>query len=123
MKFRGSVALELLIDNQKFIKNFNGILRDIMIPMQPEPFRYQKLSPEACTPNRARASESGFDLTLINIKKRIGEVILFGTGISVQPPTGYYFDMVPRSSIIKSGYMLANSVLLTKVTLEKLWFH
>jgi dUTP pyrophosphatase len=47
---------------------------------------------------------------LININKTIGKVTLYGTGIIVTPPTGYYFDMVPRSSIIKSGYMLANSV-------------
>jgi dUTP pyrophosphatase len=28
----------------------------------------------------------------------------------VQPAFGWYFDVVPRSSISKSGYMLANSV-------------
>jgi dUTP pyrophosphatase len=28
----------------------------------------------------------------------------------VVPPPGWYFDVVPRSSIIKLGYLLANSV-------------
>lgn len=39
-----------------------------------------------------------------------GEVVLYDTGVAVQPPHGYYFELVPRSSIVKSGYMLANSV-------------
>ena len=75
-----------------------------------EPFRFFKCDSNAVSPERARPSESGFDLTLIRIVKTIGKVTLYGTGIMVQPPTGFYFDMVPRSSIIKSGYMLANSV-------------
>lgn len=39
-----------------------------------------------------------------------GHVVLYETGVAVQPPHGYYFELVPRSSIVKSGYMLANSV-------------
>ena len=35
---------------------------------------------------------------------------LYDTGIKVSPSFGWYFDVVPRSSIIKSGYILANSV-------------
>ena len=35
---------------------------------------------------------------------------MYGTGLSVQPPTGFYFDLVPRSSITKKGYILANNV-------------
>lgn len=35
---------------------------------------------------------------------------MYDTGIAIQPPHGYYFDLVGRSSISKSGYMLANNV-------------
>ena len=66
--------------------------------------------PDAVLPTKASAGDSGFDLTLLDVHKSIGKVNLYSTGIKVQPPYGYYFDMVPRSSIIKSGYMLANSV-------------
>ena len=31
-------------------------------------------------------------------------------GLVISPPTGYYIEIVPRSSISKTGYMLANSV-------------
>lgn len=37
-------------------------------------------------------------------------VHLFDTGLDVKPPTGYYTEIVPRSSIIKTGWMLANSI-------------
>ena len=36
--------------------------------------------------------------------------MLYDTGIKVQPAFGWYFDLVPRSSISKTGYMLANSI-------------
>jgi dUTP pyrophosphatase len=61
-------------------------------------------------PSKSRNSDSGYDLNLIEKVKSYGEVELYETYIAVKPPKGYYFDMVPRSSIIKSGYMLANSV-------------
>ena len=72
--------------------------------------KYLNLKHGAIKPTKASSLDSGFDVTLIDVVKVIGKVTLYGTGISIQPPTGYYFDLVPRSSIIKSGYMLANSV-------------
>lgn len=69
-----------------------------------------KTREDAVIPSKSRISDSGYDLTLLSLDKKIGEVELYDTGIKVVPPFGYYFDVVPRSSIIKSGYMLANSV-------------
>jgi dUTPase len=73
-------------------------------------FGYRLLDANARAPHKHRTSDTGFDLTLINIKRTIGKVVMYGTGISVSPPIGFYFDLVPRSSMIKSGYILANSV-------------
>jgi len=73
-------------------------------------FAYSLLTPNAFPPCKTRASDSGFDLHLIDVKKTYGSVTLYGTGVSVTAPTGFYFDLVPRSSMIKTGYMLANSV-------------
>lgn len=72
--------------------------------------KYKLLKTDAQVPVKANFNESGYDLTLLDIVKKVNNVTLYGTGISVQPPQGWYFDLVPRSSIIKSGYMLANSV-------------
>lgn len=72
--------------------------------------RWSRVLPEARPPSKAHASDSGFDLTLVREGEAKGAVRLYRTGVSVQPPHGWYFDVVPRSSLIKTGYLLANSV-------------
>lgn len=68
------------------------------------------LDENAETPKRAHQSDTGYDLKFIGIHKIIGDVILFKTGIQVQPPEGYYFEVVPRSSISKLPLEMANSI-------------
>lgn len=70
----------------------------------------QRTRPDAVLPSKERVSDSGYDLTLLYEAKRHGGVVLYGTGLVVEPPAGWYFDVVPRSSIVKRGYLLANSV-------------
>ena len=68
-------------------------------------------SNEAIVPSRAHPSDIGLDLTAIGKEKVYDNgVILYDTKISVQPPTGYYLEILPRSSMSKTGWMLANSV-------------
>lgn len=69
-----------------------------------------KLLPEAVLPTKAHGSDSGYDITAIDIYKKIGDVTLYNTGLSMQPPDGWWLALVPRSSISKTGYMLANSI-------------
>lgn len=80
------------------------------VPARGDSIRVQLVHPEARLPSKEHISDSGYDLTLLYEKKRFGKTILFGTGVIVEPPFGWYFDVVPRSSIIKQGYILANSV-------------
>ena len=76
--------------------------------------RVKKCDPDAVIPTKAHPSDTGYDLTLIRVSKdmsRAGQtIIMFDTGIAVCPPDGYYTEVVPRSSLSKTGYMLANSV-------------
>lgn len=71
--------------------------------------KINKCKNNAILPSKNRVSDSGYDVHIIDEIKRDGEVIFFGTGLKVTPPYGYYFDMVPRSSISKTGYISANS--------------
>lgn len=71
---------------------------------------WAKIEPNAHAPFKTRASDSGFDLQLISIWKKSGNVTFYETGIAVSPDFGWYFMLVPRSSLSKSGYILANSV-------------
>lgn len=65
----------------------------------------------AILPAKAGPSEIGYDITAIELDKMYNEnTYMFDTGVQVQPPPGYYLELIPRSSIIKSGYMLTNSV-------------
>jgi dUTPase len=68
------------------------------------------LSETAVVPERAHGTDTGYDLTFIGIEKIVGDVIFFKTGLSVEPPEGYYFEVVPRSSISKLPLEMANSV-------------
>ena len=72
--------------------------------------RFALTRDQAVLPHKQRVSDSGYDLTLVSEVKQIGRVTLYGTGVTAEPPPGYYLDVVPRSSIIRSGYILANSV-------------
>ena len=73
-------------------------------------FKFAKNELLAVAPFKERASDSGYDLTLIKKIKEVGNVVFYDTGISVSPPYGIYFDLIGRSSISKSGYILANNM-------------
>jgi dUTP pyrophosphatase len=72
---------------------------------------YYSLNHESSVPPvKQRDSDAGFDLTLVSVHKTVGNTVFYNTGVSVEPPKGMYFDLVARSSITKTGYMLANSI-------------
>ncbi len=64
---------------------------------------------KAVMPSRAHDTDSGWDLTLIGIHKIKNDTVFFKTGLQVQPPKGFYFEVFPRSSISELPLMLANS--------------
>ena len=66
--------------------------------------------PDAVPPKKTRESDSGYDLTLISKEEKVYGVSMYDTGVSFEPPPGYYLDFVPRSSLYKQGYFLVNSI-------------
>ena len=71
---------------------------------------YVLLNDNAVVPKKNNESDSGYDVTLLGISKTYGKTILCHTGLAIKPPDGYYFDLVPRSSIVKTGYIQTNGV-------------
>ena len=63
-------------------------------------------------PSKNLHSDAGFDVTIIRKIRDINSTTaLYGTGIKVQPSKpGFYFEMFARSSLVKSGYIITNSV-------------
>jgi len=66
--------------------------------------------PEMTLPSRSHESDIGLDLTAMAIIEKPNNIFMFDTGVSVQPPPDYYTEVVPRSSISKTNFILANSV-------------
>lgn len=65
----------------------------------------------AVLPSKTNHSDVGYDITVIRkVKSLNAAVTLYDTGLRVSPPPGYYVEIVPRSSLSKSGFALANSV-------------
>jgi dUTP pyrophosphatase len=73
-------------------------------------FRFVKTCEESISPQKSRLSDTGYDLHIIKKLKEVNNVHFFDTGIKVQLDYGYYFDLVGRSSISKTGWMLANNI-------------
>jgi dUTP pyrophosphatase len=74
------------------------------------PFKFARTLPDAVAPSKAHPDDSGYDLVLVSKIKEENGVGMYDTGIIVQPPPGFYFEVYGRSSISKTGYMLANNV-------------
>jgi len=59
----------------------------------------------------ALEGDVGLDIVAMKVHKKLGaRTTMYDTGICVQPEPGYYTELVPRSSISKTGYMLTNSI-------------
>lgn len=76
---------------------------------------FKKLNEKAVLPSYAKAGDAGLDLTAVTAKSEQDEkegyyFIEYGTGLSVEIPEGYVGLLFPRSSISKTGLILANSV-------------
>jgi dUTP pyrophosphatase len=80
--------------------------------------QFKKTREDAVIPTRAHPSDVGYDLTAVAVEKNFvhGNMTagiatwIYDTGIAVKPPDGYYFEIVARSSIYKTGWFLANGV-------------
>lgn len=65
----------------------------------------------AVTPSRANPTDIGLDLVAIKKHKTLPYgCILYDTGISASPPEGYHLEILSRSSISKTGWMIANGI-------------
>ena len=90
----------------RFLHICNPVTHSINLPH----FNWSRTIPDAKAPQKERFSDSGYDLHLMELKKQVGNVYYYDTGIQVQPQAGYYFELVGRSSIAKSGWTLANNI-------------
>lgn len=72
--------------------------------------KYRKTDKNAVKPYKKRISDTGYDLTIIKKIKEQNGIHYYDTGLQIQPELGYYCDIVARSSLAKTGWMIANNV-------------
>jgi dUTP pyrophosphatase len=59
---------------------------------------------------KSHYTDAGIDISGISVDKVLDNgVIMLNTGVQLNIPTGYWGMLAPRSSIAKSGFMIANS--------------
>lgn len=75
--------------------------------------KIKKLHDSAVIPTKAHEQDAGFDLVAISkddVDEGVYGFIEYDTGIGLEIPEGYVGLVYPRSSISKTGHILANSV-------------
>lgn len=91
--------------------------------------KFVKTRADAMSPSKLRCSDEGYDLWLIDVDKKISDnTIRYDTFLKVQPQPGWHVEILPRSSLSNSGYILSNCVGLIdssyngtlKITLTKI---
>lgn len=73
--------------------------------------KFFKLREEAVTPEIQTEGSVGYDITILEFCKKLSDdVFLFHTGLVAIAPENFHLELVPRSSISKTDWSLANSV-------------
>ncbi len=95
--------------NWKYILRNNSYILDIC--------KIYKTDINAIIPSKTNITDVGYDLTIIKEVKKLNEnTILYDTGLKINIDYGYYTEIVPRSSLSKSGYILTNSIGIIEKT-------
>lgn len=72
--------------------------------------KIKKLVKEAVIPKYETEGAVGMDITATSKSYDEYGNVVYGTGLSIEIPKGYYADLRPRSSISKYDLVLANSI-------------
>jgi len=105
--------LGLLYTNQKetLYLNNNYLIFKSIISCDIPTINILKTNDLAITPFKNNFSDVGFDISIINLHKNINSTTnMYDTGIKLEIPIGFYIEIVPRSSIVKTGYILSNNI-------------
>jgi deoxyuridine 5'-triphosphate nucleotidohydrolase len=105
----GIIYKDNMYINTNLYNWYNNIIKHI--DCKYDTIKVFKTDDNAVIPSKNRVSDAGYDITVIKESKKFNEkTTLYDTGIKLNIPNGYYVEIVPRSSLSKSGYMLANSI-------------
>uniref|UniRef100_A0A6C0EPR4 dUTP diphosphatase n=1 Tax=viral metagenome TaxID=1070528 RepID=A0A6C0EPR4_9ZZZZ len=95
-----------------YSKNNITLFNNIYNELNNKPsIKVYKTDKDAVIQSKAFEEDAGYDLTIIKkIKDFNSKTTLYDTCIKIEIDEGYYTEIVPRSSISKFGYILANNI-------------
>ena len=73
---------------------------------------YTPLSTAAIPPFKKRHADVGITLSLVDVQKQIGDVVIFSTSVAVTPPIGVVLEVFCSAELLEQGFVLAQSVLI-----------
>ena len=73
--------------------------------------RLQLHYPDMPVPQRVHPKDVGLDLTAMAVESQNERLFFIDTGVSVEPPEGFYVEVVARSSLSKTDFILALSLI------------
>jgi len=76
---------------------------------------------ENATFKKAYPTDSGYDLTACDYEYKGNGLWHIKLGVAVQPPEGYYFEVVPRSSFSKTPFILPNNIGIIDMSYRGEW--
>lgn len=103
-----AIACNFLKSNYKFISLY-PLLKGLFTTMSAQIVKYKLSNELAQCPAKKHNTDAGVDIIITSIEQIPGGYIC-GTGLSVQPPPGFHFELICRSSTYKKGLMLWNGV-------------
>lgn len=100
-----------LEEEYEFLRAIHGDLFFLKPHWDSTPVRVKRVAEDAVLPTNKRRSDTGLDVSLIKkLKTDEWGTEWYDTGLQIEPPSGYYTELVGRSSLIKKGRQLANCV-------------
>jgi len=105
----------------KFVHNYDTMYCDtcgivfknsfmFSLPYNYNVIKVKKMNENAIIPSKNRTSDSGYDISIISYKSKGNGIYFCDTGIAIEPPKGYYFDLIGRSSLPKNNFHFLGGV-------------
>lgn len=69
---------------------------------------FKKINPNAITPFKEKSSDAGYEINVIR-KMATTSSHVYDTGLIINPPFGYYFEMFNTDMLLKKGYTILNT--------------
>ena len=95
---------------------------DVSMASRQIKFGYEKDVPTASAPLKHADDDIGWDLALIellNPTEKNNPRKIYSTGLRLQAPPGYFFEIVPRPNLQSKGYAMMDRTIVTPSSQSK----